>query len=38
MVLAAAAGLSCVLLCFVADDMTGIPHAVMGMHKVIQVS
>lgn len=38
MVLAATAGLSCVLLCFVADDMTGIPHAVMGMHKVIQVS
>ena len=26
-----------VLLCFVADDMTGIPHAIMGMHKVIQL-
>ena len=26
-----------VLLCFIADDMTGIPHAVMGMHKVIQL-
>ena len=24
-----------VLLCFVADDMTGMPHAVMGMHKVV---
>jgi hypothetical protein len=24
-----------VLLCFVADDKTGIPHAVMGMHKVV---
>jgi hypothetical protein len=23
------------LLCFVADDMTGMPHAVMGMHKVV---
>ena len=28
---------SYVLLCFVADDMTGIPHAIMGMHKVIQL-
>lgn len=26
-----------VLMCFVADDMTGIPHAVMGMHKVIKL-
>lgn len=24
-----------VLLCFVADDMTGMPHAFMGMHKVV---
>lgn len=24
-----------VLLCFVADDRTGMPHALMGMHKVI---
>ncbi|HEV7205052.1 MAG TPA: hypothetical protein VGN18_10595 [Jatrophihabitans sp.] len=24
-----------VLLCFVADDMTGMPHALMGMHKVV---
>jgi hypothetical protein len=24
-----------VLLCFVADDQTGIPHAFMGMHRVI---
>jgi hypothetical protein len=24
-----------VLQCFVADDVTGIPHAIMGMHKVI---
>jgi hypothetical protein len=24
-----------VLLCFVADDVTGMPHAFMGMHKVI---
>lgn len=24
-----------VLLCFIADDMTGAPHAIMGMHKVI---
>jgi len=23
------------LLCFVADDVTGMPHAVMGMHKVV---
>ena len=26
-----------VLMCFVADDMTGIPHAFMGMHKVIKL-
>lgn len=25
------------LLCFVADDMTGIPHAIMGMHLVIHL-
>ena len=24
-----------VMLCFVADDVTGMPHAVMGMHKVV---
>jgi len=24
-----------VLTCFVADDVTGMPHAVMGMHKVV---
>jgi hypothetical protein len=24
-----------VLLCFIADDVTGMPHAFMGMHKVI---
>jgi hypothetical protein len=24
-----------VLLCFVADDQSGIPHALMGMHKVV---
>jgi hypothetical protein len=24
-----------VLLCFIADDVTGMPHAVMGMHKVV---
>ena len=24
-----------VLLCFIADDQTGMPHAFMGMHKVI---
>lgn len=24
-----------VALCFVADDVTGMPHAVMGMHKVV---
>jgi hypothetical protein len=24
-----------VLLCFIADDVTGMPHADMGMHKVI---
>ena len=23
------------MLCFVADDMTGMPHAVMGMHQVV---
>lgn len=38
MVLAATAGLSSVLLCFVADDMTAVPHAFMGMYKVIRVS
>lgn len=27
-----------VLLCFVADDVTGMPHALMGMHKVIQLT
>jgi hypothetical protein len=27
-----------VLLCFVADDMTGLPHAIMGMHKVIHLT
>jgi hypothetical protein len=26
-----------VLMCFVADDMTGIPHAIMGMHEVIEL-
>lgn len=26
-----------VLLCFVADDMTGMPHAFMGMHLVIRL-
>lgn len=26
-----------VLLCFVTDDMTGAPHAVMGMHKVVHL-
>lgn len=26
------------LLCFVADDVTGMPHAVMGMHKVIRLT
>lgn len=26
-----------VLLCFVADDQTGMPHALMGMHKVITI-
>lgn len=26
-----------VLLCFVADDQTGMPHAVMGMHKVVKI-
>lgn len=26
-----------VLMCFVADDMTGLPHAFMGMHKVIEL-
>jgi hypothetical protein len=24
-----------VLLCFIADDVTGMPHADMGMHKVV---
>ncbi len=24
-----------VALCFIADDMTGAPHATMGMHKVV---
>ncbi len=27
-----------VLLCFVADDVTGMPHAVMGMHKVVRLT
>jgi hypothetical protein len=27
-----------VLFCFVPDDVTGMPHAVMGMHKVIQLT
>jgi hypothetical protein len=27
-----------VLLCFVADDETGMPHAFMGMHKVVKLS
>ena len=27
-----------VLLCFVADDVTGMPHAFMGMHKVVTLS
>jgi hypothetical protein len=26
------------LICFVADDVTGMPHAVMGMHKVVTLS
>ncbi len=26
-----------VLLCFIADDRTGMPHAMMGMHKVVQL-
>jgi hypothetical protein len=26
-----------VLLCFIADDQTGMPHAVMGMHKVVVI-
>ncbi len=26
-----------VLLCFVADDQTGMPHAFMGMHKVVKL-
>ena len=26
-----------VLLCFIADDMTGLPHAIMGMHLVIHL-
>ncbi|MEP7035104.1 MAG: hypothetical protein ABI662_01185 [Dermatophilaceae bacterium] len=24
-----------VLMCFIADDVTGMPHAIMGMHKVV---
>ena len=27
-----------VLLCFVADDVTRMPHAFMGMHKVVTLS
>jgi hypothetical protein len=27
-----------VLLCYVADDVTGMPHALMGMHKVITLT
>ncbi len=27
-----------VLLCFVADDSTGMPHALMGMHKVVTLT
>lgn len=27
-----------VLLCFVSDDKTGMPHAIMGMHKVVELS
>ena len=27
-----------VLLCFVADDVTGVPHAIMGMHKALYLS
>ncbi len=26
-----------VLACFVADDVTGMPHAMMGMHRVVVV-
>jgi hypothetical protein len=26
-----------VLLCFVSDDKTGMPHAAMGMHKVVKL-
>jgi len=26
-----------VLLCFIADDMTGMPHEVMGMHPVVHL-
>lgn len=26
-----------VLLCFIADDVTGMPHARMGMHKVVKI-
>lgn len=26
-----------VLLCFIADDHTGMPHAFMGMHKVVHL-
>jgi len=25
------------LMCFVADDVTGVPHAIMGMHKVVSL-
>ena len=25
-----------VLMCFVADDQDGMPHAFMGMHKVVR--
>ena len=27
-----------VLVCFISDDMTGKPHAIMGMHKVIRLT
>ena len=26
-----------VLMCFIADDKTGMPHAFMGMHKVVHL-
>jgi hypothetical protein len=26
-----------VMLCFIADDEAGMPHAVMGMHKVVHL-